>query len=216
MSRLKQNPKVALGAGAAALVLVLAASWMLVVSPKRSEAVDLEQQVAAKQVELANKRAALAAPSAQVKVKASDLYRLTKALPDSTDMAGILLDVNRLAAKNKLTFGSVTPGTAEVGTSSLSVPLILTVQGRFSAISGFLRDVRTLVRVRNGRLDARGRTYSVTQVDLGAPDKVEYPNVKATITVNAHAFVQPAPAVPAAPSTPSASSDGTVAAGVTP
>lgn len=216
MSRLKQNPKVALGAGAAALVLLLVASWMLVVSPKRSEAADLEQQVAAKQVELANKRAALAAPSAQVKVKASDLYRLTKALPDSTDMAGILLDVNRLASKNKLTFGSVTPGTAEVGTSSLSVPLILTVQGRFSAVSGFLRDVRTLVRIRNGRLDARGRTYSVTQVDLGAPDKVKYPNVKATITVNAHAFVQPAPAVPATPSTPSTSSDGTVAAGVTP
>jgi type IV pilus assembly protein PilO len=218
VSRLKQNPKVAFGAGAAALVLLLVASWFLLVAPKRSEAAEVEQQVAAKQVELANKRAALADPSANLQVKASDLYRLTKALPDSTDMAGILLDVNRLAAKNSLGFRSVTPGTPEVGADSMSVPLILTVQGRFTSVSGFLRDVRTLVRVRNGRLDARGRTYSVSQLDLGPPDEQKYPTVKATITVRAHSFVTPAPAAPATPSTsPPASSDGgTVAAGATP
>lgn len=219
MSRLKQDPRVALGAAAAVLVLVLAAAWFLLITPKRDEAANLEQQVAAKRIELVVKQAALAAPSAAVTVKASDLYRLTKALPDSTDMAGILLDINRLAAKNKLAFRSVTPATAEVGPSSLAVPIILTVQGRFTSVSGFLRDVRTLVRVRNGRLDARGRVYSVTQVDLGAPDQDSYPIVSATITINAHSFVTPAPVVPTTPSTPpstASSGDGTVAAGATP
>lgn len=219
MNRLKQDPRALLGLGAVGLVLLLAASWFLLITPKRKEATDLEQQVAVKEVEFAAKQAALRSPSAPVKVKASDLYRLTKALPDSQDMAGILLDVNRLAAKNKLAFSSVTPGTAEVGPSSAALPIILTVQGRFTSVSGFLRDIRTLVRIKSGRLDARGRTYSVTQVDLGAPDKASFPQVRATITVKAHSFVTPAPAAPVSPSTPpstSSSGDGTVAAGVTP
>jgi hypothetical protein len=175
----------------------------------------LEQTVATRQVELAAKQAALAAPSAQVKVRASDLYRLTKALPDSTNMSGILLDVNRLAGANKVAFRAIAPGTPELGTSSLTVPITLTVQGRFSSVSRFLRDVRSLVKVRDGRLDARGRTYSVTQVDLGASEKESFPVVKATITLNAHAFVAPAPVAATPPST-TPSSDGTVAAGATP
>ncbi|MGL6278037.1 MAG: type 4a pilus biogenesis protein PilO, partial [Gaiella sp.] len=182
MSRLKQDPKLALLAGAGALVLLLAAAWFLLVAPKRTEAVTLEQDVAAKQVELATKQAALAAPSAAVKVRASDLYRLTKALPDTSDMPAILLDVNRMAAKNKLAFSSVTPGPGVLGTGSVSLPIVVTVQGRFTSVSRFLRDVRTLVRVREGGLlDARGRTYSVSQVELGASEEAAFPVVKATV-----------------------------------
>ena len=36
--------------------------------------------------------------------KPGDVYRLMKALPDDTNMSAILLDVNRIAAQNKLTF----------------------------------------------------------------------------------------------------------------
>ncbi len=218
MSRLKQDPKLALIAGAGALALVLVAGWFLLVAPKRDEAAALEQDVAAKQVELAAKKAALASPSAAVKVRASDLYRLTKALPDTNDMPAILLDVNRLAAQNDLTFSSITPQPGVLGTGSVSLPIVVTVQGRFSAVSRFLRDVRTLVRVRDGGLlDARGRTYSVSQVDLGAPDKVTFPVVKATVTLNAYAFAAPPPPVATDPSTSTTPPpDGTVAAGATP
>ncbi len=214
MSRLKENPRAALAAGIGAFVLVLAAGWFLLIAPKRQEAASLEQDVAAKQVELAAKQAELASPPAEVKIKASDLYRLTKALPDGTNMSGILLDVHRLAAKNKLVFHSVTPGSPSLGAAGVTLPMTVVVQGRFTSVSRFLGDVRSLVKVRDGRLDARGRTYSVTQVELGAPDKVAFPVVKATVTLNAHSFIAPAPAV--APPTTTPSSDGTVAAGATP
>lgn len=217
MNRVKQDPKLALIAGAGALALVLAVAWFLLVSPKRSEAVALEQDVAAKQVELAAKQAALASPSAAVKVRASDLYRLTKALPDTNDIPAILLDVNRLAARNKLEFSSIAPQVGVLGTGSVALPLVVTVEGRFSSVSRFLRDVRSLVRVRHGLLDARGRTYTVSQVELGAPEKVSFPVVKATVTLNAHAFASPPPPVATDPSTSTTPApDGTVAAGVTP
>ena len=218
MSQLKKDPKLLVGAVAGAVVLVLAASWFLLISPKKDKAAELDATIAAKQTELAEKRAALAQPSAAVKVRASDLFRLTKALPDQSDMAGIILDVNRLASANKLSFSAISPTPAIQGTGSISLPVTLTVQGRYVSVSKFVGDLRRLVKVRgNGLLDARGRTYSVTQIDLGSPDEAEFPNVKATVTLNAYSFVPTAPPVtdPNATTTPPSTS-GTVAAGVTP
>ena len=96
-------------------------------------------------------------------------------------------------------------------------PLSVVVQGRFGDVSRFLGDVRTLVTVRKGRLDSRGRLYSVSQVDVSRArlDK-KFPVVKATVTLNAYAFSAPVPATPAPSTTPDPSSNGTVAAGATP
>ena len=89
-------------AGGAVALLALVAAWFLVVAPQRSKASDLQAQVESAQSDLATKRAALARPAAAIKVKAADTYRLTKALPDRTDMSGVLLDISRLAKKHGL------------------------------------------------------------------------------------------------------------------
>jgi hypothetical protein len=93
------------------------------------------------------------------------------------------------------------------------------VQGRFSNLSRFLGDLRTLVSVRGERLDARGRLYSVSGVSITAPDSpAKFPVVKASVKLNAYAFSAPVPTTPEPdPSTSTdTSSDGTVAAGATP
>ncbi len=113
------------------MLLVLAASWFLLLSPKRDKVVELDQSIAASQTELALKKDALARPSGAVKIRASDLFRLNKALPDKSDMTAIILDVNRLAAANKLSFSSIAPTAAIAGTGSIAQPVIVTVQGRF-------------------------------------------------------------------------------------
>ena len=94
-------------------------------------------------------------------MKPGDLYRLTKALPNEIDMSGILLDVNRIAGRNELEFSSIAPSPQVLGTGYLQQPLAVVVQGRFGNVSRFLGDLRSLVSVRGGRLDARGRLYSV-------------------------------------------------------
>jgi len=45
-------------------------------------------------------------------VRAEDLFRISKAIPDQTDMAGILLQLSELASNTGLTVESVTPGGA--------------------------------------------------------------------------------------------------------
>jgi Pilus assembly protein, PilO len=218
MNDLLHSPKAKVGAAVAGGLLIVLAAWFLFVSPQRAKANDLNAQVESARSELTAKRIALANPSATVTVKPSDLYRLTKALPNETDMSGILLDVNRLAARNKLTFQSITPSPAVLGTGYLEQPLAVVVQGRFGNISRFLGNVRTLVAVRGKRLDARGRLYSVSAVNITAPDSPsKFPTVKASVTLNAYSFTPAAPVTTPDPSTTTdSSSSGTVAAGANP
>ena len=219
MSELLSTTKGKVGIGVAAGLLVLLAAWFLVVAPQRSKATELQAQVQSSQDELSKRRLALVKPSTNVTVKPSDLYRLTKALPNETNMSAILLDVNRLAQQRSLKFVSITPGTQALGSGYTQQPLAVIVQGRFGNVSAFLGDLRSLVTVRGGRLDARGRLYSVSKVDMSAPDSpTTFPVVKATVSLNAYSFStsSPTPEAPTTTTPDTSSSSGTVAAGATP
>lgn len=219
MSELLRSPRGKVGLTAVGCLLLLAAAWFLVVAPQRSKAQDLATQVGLARNELAQRRLERARPSAPVTVRASDLYRLTKALPDNTDMPGILMDLDRIARGNSLALTSVTPSSPVLGVGYVRQPVEVAVQGRFSDISQFLGDVRTLVTVRDGRLDARGRLYSVSRVEISSPDSpVTFPIVKAAVTLSAFTYSSTSGAA-AAPEEPASSDDassGTVAAGATP
>lgn len=218
MSAKLGSPRARVGLGVAGGLLLVAAIWLLLVSPQRSKATELGLQLESSRAELSQRRAALATPSANVTVKPGDIYRLTKALPNETNMAGILLDVNRLAGRNALAFRSITPSPQVAGTGFTQQPLVVVVQGRFGDVSRFLGDLRSLVSVRHKRLDARGRLYSVTQVEMGTPaGEKKFPTVQANVTLVAYAFSAPPPAAAVPPSTSTdTSSSGTVAAGATP
>ena len=213
---LKQK-KAVIALGVVGSVALLAAAWLLVVSPKQSKADDLDREVAAAQSELEQRRVALSSPSAQITVKAGDTYRLAKAMPDATNMAGMILDLNRLAKRHKLAFTSIAPGAPTAATGYLALPVGVEVQGRFTDVSRFLGELRQLVRVQKRRLDARGRIYSTTNVNLTEGD-TKFPNVKAAVTIEAYTFnAATAAGTPTDTTTPTTpSSSGTVAAGATP
>ena len=209
-----RSPKGMIVAGGGAVLLLVAAIWFLAISPQNSKATHLDSAISAESTKIAARKAELATPSAQVRIRASDLYRLTKAMPDQVDMAGIILALNRLAKSRHLSFDGIQPAAPVVQSGYNVEPVTVTVQGRFSAVSGFLGDLRRLVDVRKRSLQATGRLFSVDQFSLGQPDsKSTFPDVKATFTIDAFTFVGGVPAVPSttAPSAPS----GTVAAGAT-
>ena len=212
-----KDKKAVIALGAVGGVALLAAAWFLVVTPQKSKAKDLKGQVAAAHTELAQRKVDLATPSAKLTVKAGDTYRLAKALPDATNMAGMILDLNRLATRHHLAFTSITPSTPLAATGYVSQPVNVEVQGRFTSVSGFLGELRRLVRVHQGRLDARGRLYSATNINLTEAEN-KFPNVKAAVTIESYTFFAPTaagtPATPPPSSTPSSSA--TVAAGANP
>ena len=204
----------------AVLALSVIGLWFLVVSPKRSEAANLESEVAAAQSELAQRKAELARPSAAVTVRASDVFRLAKALPEGANVAGVILDIDRLAAAHRLTLEGFQPTAVIPVTGYYAQPLAVTVQGRFGDVSKFISDLRGLVTVKKSRLVVFGRLYSVSEVRLGKPEAEKtYPVVRAGILLNAFGLLPGVPATTTTtPDTDSTtpSSDGTSAAGATP
>jgi len=214
---LLQSKKGIVGAGAAGLVAVLAAGWFLAVAPKRQEATDLAVSVTSAQEELARKRAELARPSVAVRVKANDLYRLSKALPGQVDPAGVILDLDRIAKRNGLTFWSLSPQRPLATTGALQQPFDVELEGRFTDVSRFLRDIRKLVAVKGGRLAVNGRVYAIDKLALDEPTSgKKFPIVTASVTVNAFSFTPVAPTADGATTTTTTTSTGSVAAGVTP
>ncbi len=217
MNGLLQSKKGIVGAGAAGLVAVLAAGWFLAVAPKRQEATDLAVSVTSAQEELARKRAELARPSVAVRVKANDLYRLSKALPGQVDPAGVILDLDRIAKRNGLTFWSLSPQRPLATTGALQQPFDVELEGRFTDVSRFLRDIRKLVAVKGGRLVVNGRVYAIDKLSLEEPTSgKKFPIVKASVTVNAYSFTPVAPTADGATTTTTTTSTGSVAAGATP
>jgi Tfp pilus assembly protein PilO len=219
--------KAGVAAVAVALVVVLGGGgWFLLVNPKRSSSADLADEIATVESNIAARRAELARPSADVRLRVSDLYRLTKAMPSDLGIAGVMLEINRLAGRHGIAFTSITPSAAVTGNGYLVQPLAVTLQGRFSSVSRFLADLRRLVSVRKKTLDVRGRLFSVDDIALGQPDSPrKFPDIKASATINAFVYTGaptptgtpaggPSATTPPEPTTPSASQ--TSAAGATP
>jgi Tfp pilus assembly protein PilO len=218
MSARLRNPKTLAAVVLGAVVVVTALAWIALVSPERSKVGKADEQIKSVQAQIDERKAALASPKANVHIKASDVFRLTRAMPDAADMSGILVVLNQVAAGHKLQFESLTPGPLVTQTGFNVQPVTVVVQGRFADVSGFLGELRKLVRVKKHALAATGRLFSVDSVDLTAPDsKLSFPNVKATVMIDAFMFAGGvlATAPDQSTSTPSASS-GTVAAGANP
>lgn len=219
-----ENPKVAIGAAVAGGLLVLLAGWFLLVSPSRSKADTLQTSIDSTQSEIAARRAALATkPKIRIDVRSSDLYRLTKAVPDRADMTGLVLQLSRLSKGSGVSFRSVTPSTPVVGLGYNVQPLNVVVQGRFAEVNDFLHRLRKLVTVRKGKLDARGRLFAIDNVSLGEGTKLKFPSVEATITLDAFVYAGGAPqtakdgtSTSTDDSSTPPSTSGAVAAGATP
>lgn len=217
MSSLLENRRAVTALAVAGLVAVLAAGWFLLVTPKRERSAKLDDEIAAVQAQITTREADLANPTADVRLRASDRYRLAKAMPDSVDMAGIILDLSRLARSSGVSFSAITPTTPVASAGYTVQPVGVVLEGRFANLTRFLRDVRTLVLVRDGTLDARGRLYAVDQVEFSQPDdETGFPLVKATLAVDAFVFSPGAAAEGDGSTSDTTAADGTVAAGATP
>jgi len=217
MSAKLRNTKVLAGVVLGGVVVIVAIGWIALVSPERSKVGKLDTQISAVQTQIDQRKTALETPKVAVHVRVSDVFRLTRAMPDSADMPGIILQLNRVAAGHGLKFTSIQPGPQVAQTGFNVQPLTVIVQGGFGDVSKFLGDLRKLVRVKKHNLNASGRLFAVDSVDFATPESpATFPTVKATLAIDAFTFAGGVlPGAGQSTSTPTAAS-GTVAAGANP
>jgi hypothetical protein len=151
-------------AGAGATLAVAAVGWLALVAPARSHAARLATQIDDAQ----NQVVALEAAQARSpKAGARDLYRLERAMPTQDDMPGILLELDRLAGATGVSLQHLQPAArVTLADGSSALPLTVVVEGRYPAITAFLRRVRLEVSAGADRVVAAGRLFDTDQVTL--------------------------------------------------
>jgi hypothetical protein len=169
------------------ILLYAAGGYFLIVSPKKGEGIRLDEEIAAANVELVGARAAAAAQDDTQPIAVADIFRLATAMPSTPDMPGILLELSRIAEETGIRFKSISPQTALPLGAYLSVPIEVTFDGSFYALSDFLFRLRTLVSVRRGELHAAGRLFSVEAVDFSEAED-GFPALAAVLKLQAYVY----------------------------
>lgn len=211
------NPVVVIAIVVGLLVYALA-GYFLLIGPQRGKAADLKKETAATEEQIQQYRTLAAQARATPPIRVAELFRLTKAMPDEVDMAGVLLELSRVARETGIEFDSITPQGPAVQTGYTSVPITLEFDGNYYELSDFLFRLRSLVRVQAGRLDAQGRLFVVESIAFNESPKT-FPRIKASLTVRAFVYgdatttaTAPPAAAPGTPATPGATTPADPAA----
>jgi Tfp pilus assembly protein PilO len=185
---------------AIALAIVVAAAYFALIRPKADEAARLDEEIAALEAEAAIAGRETPTEKPEVEIDVADLFRLAKAMPDGSDMAGIMLELNGMASSAGITFISIQPGEPVSFTDSSALPINLTFHGNYYDLTDFLYRMRNLVTVKDGVLDASGRLYTLDALDLHEAPAQKFPVIEAVLTLSAYSYGAAAiPSVPGAP-----------------
>lgn len=171
---------------AVALAIAAIFAFLLAIKPVRDERARLERQIAAAERALASDPAAtLATP--RPTGDSAEVFRLAKAMPERHEISEIILELNSVATAAGIRFLAIQP-QEEVSTGSYRrLPITLTFEGRYYDLTDFLFRLRNLVAVRDGKLTATGRLYTLDALDLHQGNR-RFPTIEAVLTVSAFAF----------------------------
>jgi Pilus assembly protein, PilO len=170
-----------------AALVVGAGGYFGLVKPRQAEVTKVQGEVEAAQQRIADYHAKSLAARGRPKIRSADIFRLAKAMPDRTDMSGVLLQLSQTAADTGITFQSIVPQTSVPVSGYQAIPIQLSFQGNFYDLVDFLFRLRNLVGVRGGSLDATGRLFAVDTLDFSEGHD-GFPEVAATLVVDAFVY----------------------------
>ena len=191
-------------------LVIAVAGIFLVILPQRSKVASLHKEFAQTQTQILSIEATRGGASS---LRASQLYELSRAMPQSDDMPGILLDLSRAATGSSTRLMSVRPAVrVSLPDGSSAVPLQVVVDGSFSGVSRFLRSLRTAVRIVGANAHVSSRLFLADNVTISsnaastAPGGVPASEVTANLQLVAFDYAAPSP--PDSAGAPIASADG--------
>ena len=196
------SPRVQIVLVIVGVLAVLLLGYFLLVTPETKKASSLSKQIDATQIQIAQARA-LSRQSQRVQpIRVASLFRLTKAMPDQADMAGILLQINLVASQAGISFDSIKPAPSVLLSGYQAVPVTIAFTGNYYGLVDFLLRLRGLVDVQNGELAASGRLFAVDTLSFSEAT-TGFPQVTTTLVVDAFVYGTGAPATSVtAPTTP--------------
>ena len=183
--------RVQIGAVVVLLIVFTFVGRMMLVSPQGKKAKDVQAQIDAVNAQISQRHIDLRTSATPEPIKVADLFKLTKAMPDREDMPGIILTISEVARQSGIHFDLIEPEpdpATSTPTGNYTVRRVhLLFKGDFYALSDFLYRLRNLVAVRQGKLDASGRLFSVQKLTMNVQQN-EFPSIGAELHVNAYQY----------------------------
>ena len=190
-----------------AILLLAGVAYMVMIRPKRSEAGRLDEQIAEMQTKVSAARLASRPQKADTAIKVADVFEVSKAMPDTDDMPGIILDLNSVADATGIKFVSIEPSAPTPKTGYSAIGINLTFEGNYFDLTDFLFRLRNLVTVRDGRLSSSGRLFTLDTLSM-KEGKNGFPDIDAGLSLSAYVYgadaAAAASALPAPTTTPEA------------
>jgi Tfp pilus assembly protein PilO len=195
-----------------AVLAVLAAGWMLVVSPERNKASKLDAQVTAAKASLSSAEGELSsarAAQAQYASAYSSIVNLGKAVPAEEEVPSLIYQLSQATHQHNIEFASiasattpaaavtpVTPGAtgaSAAGAAFSQMPFTFIFDGGFFSLEHLFNQLTAFTaRSGGGALAVRGRLLTVQSVKLapviesGTGAKASKSTLSATITATAY------------------------------
>ena len=217
--------------GVVCLIAAVLAPWLLLVSPKRAQATQLQSQINAVQSQLSTVQAQLAQGEqarSQFSASYTTLVKLGEAVPTDDNTPSLIYELSAAAQKSRVDFQGLTfnagssssssaaagagassslPPGATIGTAGFPIePFTFTFQGNFFHLSDFFGRLEKFVVANNKNVAVSGRLISLNGITL-APNAATFPSI--TATVSATTYLLPSSegllngATPAGPAAPS-------------
>lgn len=209
VTKRKLSPAATAGVGVAIALFIGLLGWFVLISPQRSRASSLDEELVQVEQQISESRAAQMQSSGAQPIRSADLFRLTKAMPANNDIAGVMLELSRVAAETGIVFEAIKPQATSVAGTNRAQPIELIFTGNFYSLSDFLYRLRNLVSVQKGRLLANGRLFAVEKL-VFTESPSGFPHIRAFLTVSAFLYGKgPVAGAPPAASTATASTTTT-------
>ncbi len=193
----------------------VAAGWMFVVSPKRSEASSLGTQVSSEQSQLTAAQGQVAAGMSarrQFAGQYAQLAKLGEAVPPDDDIPSLIYQVQSAAQASRVTFRGLqltSAGASSSSSSSSSSPggqtstaplppgaavgaaglpteqFTITLAGNYFNLSSFFNKLEDFVASDSGTLEIRGRLMTINAISL-VPGPTGFPQITASVSATTY------------------------------
>ena len=193
---MRESTKTALAV--VAVVAIAAGFWLLLLSPKRDQVGELNEQTRHLQTEVSTERAKVTSALAAKRGFSGDYRKLVvlgKSVPAEAGTPSLLVQLNGVGAESATSFEGIvqasgsgeeagvlaeatnaTPSLVPLGASVgpaglLAMPYTLEFSGSFFAIANFIHNLDSLVETKNGQVDAKGRLVTIDGFNLAPMEK---------------------------------------------
>jgi hypothetical protein len=176
------------------LLAVIALWYFFLISPKRSEISEINEQTEVERETFERNSARLKKldqERAAAQEATGELLKLNKLIPGDEQMPSLIVELQKSANDAGIDFVKIEPDLPVPGAGATIIPIEMKFEGRFFDVNEFLYRVENYARMEGSEVNVSGRFLSVVEIKLEEGEFLGWPNVTVTLGINGYTSMPP-------------------------